>query len=202
MSMSGNTVYFASGQNSVQTFTPATYSVLFDNLIPTSGGIMAAIQYRSGQSVISLKKMFITNIEPSLLSGQYVRFDVCRISGLFSGGTAVSAVAMDPTDTASGLSLNMAASPAGSLWPTAARVVMSNWATVTKGWMSGGTLMSEAATANMMGQTANILPESQEMKEVRLTSGYGIIIQQTLAQTSYTQVTSGKFSINIVYTAF
>jgi len=201
--ISGQTIYLVSGQNAISTFTPTTYTAFFDNIVPTSGGVMMAMTYKSGQSVISLKKLFITNIETALISGQYVRFDICRISGLFSGGTAVSAVAMDPTDTSSGASINMVSAPAGassSLWPTAARTVMFNWATTTNGWMSGGALMSLAGSINQIGQSFNILPESTEMKEVRMTSGYGIIVQQTLAQTNYTMVTSGKYSVTVTYT--
>jgi len=125
--ISGQTVYLVSGQNAISTFTPTTYTAFFDNIVPTSGGVMMAMTYKSGQSTISLKKLFITNIEPALVSGQYVRFDICRISGLFSGGTAVSAVAMDPTDTSSGASINIVTAPAGasaSLWPAAARIVL------------------------------------------------------------------------------
>ena len=204
--ISGQTVYFVSGQNAISTFMPTTYTAFFDNVVPTSGGVMAAMVYKSGQSVISLKKLFITNIEPALVSGQYVRFDICRISGLFSGGTAVSATAMDPTDTSSGASINIVTAPAGasaSLWPAAARIVLFNWATTTQGWFSGvagGQTPSAVVTANQIGQSYNILPESTEMKELRMTSGYGIIVQQTLAQTNYTQVTSGKYSITISYT--
>jgi hypothetical protein len=200
MPISGQTVYLVSGQNSVSTFTPATYTAYADNLIPASGGVLFAMEYRSGASTITLKKMFLTNIEPSLTSGQYIRFDICRTSGLFSGGTAISAVAHDPTDANSGASLNIASAVTSSLFPSAARSIMFNWANFTRGWASGGVNASEAATAYMIGQGTNMLPESVEMKEVRLTSGYGVILQQTLSQTGYTQVTSGRFSLAVVYT--
>jgi hypothetical protein len=201
--ISGQTIYFASGQNNIATFTPATYTAFFDNVVPTSGGVMAAVTYKSGVNVISLKKLFITNIEPALISGQYVRFDICRISGLFSGGTAISAFPFDPTDVSSGASINMVAAPAGasaSLFPVAARNVLFNWATTTAGWMSGGALASLAGSLNQLSQSFNIIPESTEMKEIRLTSGYGVMVQQSLAQTNYTQVTSGKYAVTMVYT--
>jgi hypothetical protein len=200
---SGQTVYLVSGQNAITTFTPATYVALFDNIVPTSGGVLAAMVYKSGSSVISMKKLFVTNIEPGLISGQYIRFDMCRISGLFSGGTAISANVMDPRDVSSGASINMVAAPAGgssSLWPVAARNVIFNWATTTAGWMSGGALSSLAGSINQIGQSFNILPESTEMEELRLTSGYGVMVQQSLAQTNYTQVTSGKYAVTMVYT--
>ena len=78
---------------------------------------------------------------------------------------------------------------------------MYTWSTMTNGWSISGSniVTNDAYRVDPMQQTVSILPESPEMQEMRLTSGYGIILQQTLSQTGYTQVTSGRFSIMLTY---
>lgn len=173
--ISGNTVHtqqIGYGKN-------PTYSVLAQDVVVKSGGTLLSIWHVSGTPAVNLQGLSVVNTTTDLLSGQSLQLDLIYPSAVPTGGTNLSAIPYDRVDPESGVRLTIMSSPTNVF--------------------SGDRLKTVATIPNQIRDPYNIFFSQPDINEIALRSGRGFAIQQRVSGTGYVQVTSGVFSVNLVY---
>ena len=89
----------------VKTYTFTTQDTSGLGPVPASGANMFTMHYVSGTPTIKLKALYMVNVDTTIVSGMILRMDLNRTTTAPTGGTALSAVENDPSDTGSGVAM-------------------------------------------------------------------------------------------------
>lgn len=205
VSVSGSIVYFTSGRNEVLMGAAPTYHIWTEGQLLTSGATLLAGHYVSGTPIIKVKKLFLQNLNAqTMASGQTVKFDLIRSIAAPTGGTALVALPSDPTDPVSGVSVTWQTKNTNDLFTSGRKFfswMTNNQTTVPSSGTNAQLPMSQLAAR--LEASVNLLAESPELKELRLTSGYGFCIKQSTSGSAaavYSQAVSGVYGVYAAYT--
>lgn len=186
-----------------------TYSINAQNVTLFSGTAVqvapyiALMNFGSGTAtpVYKIKSISISpDASSTIASGQAIKWDIVRFNAFSGGGTLISGIAMDTNDpsysgTVAGPTLMKNCGSGATL-----DALYFSYVTTTEGpYVAKAGLTSDSVVEPMSNQLTNLLTMRMlDTKEIVIRSGYGFGVVQSSGQ-GYTQVTSGVFSFNIIY---